>query len=90
MANPLTDFKTDHHVIVGIALITVGVFGVYGAITGRLAAMLAALFDPSDLVSGGTGTGSAIGNVVSGDQAIVGGATSAVSDVVNFVKGLVP
>ena len=56
MANPLTGFKSEHHVIVGLTLTTVGVLGVIGSVTGRLAPMIAGLFDPSDLKpSGGSG-----------------------------------
>lgn len=57
MANPLSDFAQDHHIILGIALVGIGVFGFIGSATGRLPAMLAGLFDPSDLITGGTGSG---------------------------------
>ena len=39
----------------GLFLMTAGVFGVMGSITGRLPSMLAGLFDPSDLVSSSGG-----------------------------------
>jgi hypothetical protein len=60
VANPITDFKNDHHVILGLFLIGVGAFGVIGSITGRLPAMIAGLFDPSDLVSQASGSGSGL------------------------------
>lgn len=67
MANPLSDFVGDHHVIMGVALMTIGVFGAYGSITGRLPSMLAALFDSKDMVQGGKGKGppSVVQNAVS-------------------------
>jgi len=70
MANPLSQVKNDHHIIFGIALILVGGFGVIGSLTGRLAPMIAGLFDPSDLVSASGGSGNLLsaetgpGNVV--------------------------
>lgn len=55
MAGTIGQFKSDHHTIFGLALITVGVFGVIGSLTGNLAVMLAALFDPSALSVGSNG-----------------------------------
>lgn len=72
MANPLS----DHHVIVGVALVAIGVFGVLGSVTGRLAPMIAGLFDPSDLtgtVSSG-GSGNLVGNASGGTVLNVAGA----------------
>lgn len=80
MPNPISDFKNDHHVILGIFLIGVGAFGVIGSITGRLPAMIAGLFDPSDLVSQSSGSSSGIiSETVGGvaDLALPGGAESA-------------
>lgn len=49
----------------GFALIGIGVLGLYGSVTGTLASMLAALFDPSDLdVPGGSGGGITLGDVL--------------------------
>lgn len=42
-------FTSRHSFLSGLILIAIGVAGVYGSISGQLAAMLAALFDPTDL-----------------------------------------
>jgi hypothetical protein len=52
--NPFTDFKSDHHVIFGLALTTVGLLGIIGSLFGTLPGMLGALFDPS-VMQGNTG-----------------------------------
>lgn len=44
MPSDLSSFKTDHHYVSGLVLMTVGLFGIAGSITGRLAAMMAGLF----------------------------------------------
>ena len=49
MAGPFRTFSKEHSYISGLILTVVGLFGVYGSFSGNLAAMLAALFDPSDL-----------------------------------------
>lgn len=43
----------QHPRLVGVALVLVGAFGAYGAFTGYLAPMLAALFDPTGLAPSG-------------------------------------
>jgi hypothetical protein len=50
MANAIGGFKKDHHIVFGVVLATVGIFGVIGSLTGHLAVMLAALFDPGALI----------------------------------------
>lgn len=75
MANALTDFRQDHHVILGVFLLAVGAFGVLGSVTGRLPAMIAGLFDPSDLV--GTSTGSSSGLLQ--DEGVTGSNVSSLS-----------
>lgn len=57
MAGAVSTFKSDHHIVFGIALGAVGVFGLIGSLTGSLAVMLAALFDPSALIDGSGGGG---------------------------------
>lgn len=49
MPGTVGTFKQDHHIVFGAALVGVGVFGIIGSLTGRLAVMLAALFDPGSL-----------------------------------------
>lgn len=67
MANGFTASADKHHYASGMILITVGAFGVIGAITGRLAAMLAALWSPSSLNTVPTASGGGgVGGVVSG------------------------
>lgn len=56
----VSSFKQDHHIVFGIGLLTVGVFGLIGSVTGSLAVMLAALFDPSALVDGSNSGGTAL------------------------------
>ena len=50
----LSQFKTEHHYVAGLALTLIGITGIAGSITGRLASMLAGLFDANDLQSTGT------------------------------------
>ena len=40
----------SHPVLLGITLIVIGALGFYGGISGDLAPMIGALFDPTDLV----------------------------------------
>lgn len=42
-------FFSDHSYITGTALVVIGIFGFLGSITGNLAKMMAALWDPHDL-----------------------------------------
>jgi hypothetical protein len=67
--NGLTQFSSDHHYASGIILVTVGVVGAIGALTGELANLLAALWVPDIL------------ETASGQQAdsggLLGGANSA-------------
>ena len=42
-------YFSKHSVFTGMALIAIGLFGMYGSVTGLLAPMLAALFDPTAL-----------------------------------------
>ena len=61
MAGTVGTFKQDHHVVFGVALTAVGLFGVIGSVTGRLAVMLAALFDPGALIDSPGSSGLGIG-----------------------------
>lgn len=49
MANGFKSFSDDHHYASGIILVTVGLVGVVGSLTGYLPSMLAALFVPDIL-----------------------------------------
>jgi hypothetical protein len=51
--DPFTQVKSDHHVVIGLALVVTGVLGAIGSLLGTLPAMLAALFQPDALVSKG-------------------------------------
>lgn len=48
--------KTEHHYIAGALLLFVGVMGIAGSVTGTLPAMIAGLFEPSDLYTAGAVT----------------------------------
>jgi hypothetical protein len=66
-AQALPKPKTEHPYIVGLILITIGVAGMIGSVTGSLPAMLAALFDPNVLVDKSDRTpGSSIGSDIIG------------------------
>lgn len=57
--------KTNHPYIVGLILITIGVAGMIGSVTGQLPAMIAALFDPNVLVDKNDATpGTSIGSSI--------------------------
>lgn len=56
MANPFSQVKSDHHVIIGVSLLTIGLMGAVGSLLGTLPSMLAALFQPNALVSKGVVT----------------------------------
>lgn len=43
------EFTQTHGFVSGLILVSVGIMGIYGALSGNLAAMLAALFEPTDL-----------------------------------------
>lgn len=49
MASSISEFTETHTFVSGIILLAVGLVGVYGAVSGNLASMLAALFEPTDL-----------------------------------------
>lgn len=51
MANGFSTFRDEHQYVTGTVLITVGIVGSYGAITGYLGSMLSALFAPDLLVT---------------------------------------
>lgn len=73
MAGTIGQFKSDHHIVFGVSLLAVGVFGIIGSLTGSLAVMLAALFDPGALVDGSGGGGGvtatpAVGKATSGEE----------------------
>lgn len=75
----------------GIALIGVGVFGVIGSVTGRLPSMLAALFDPSGLVSGGSGSGASAnspGNATIDGSVTAADGTGITSDIISSTSGI--
>jgi hypothetical protein len=61
MASAIGSFKQGHHIVFGVALAAVGVFGMIGSVTGNLACMIAALFDPSILVDASSGGGGITG-----------------------------
>jgi hypothetical protein len=42
-------YFSQHSLLTGLALVIVGLLGVYGSLTGYLAEMIAALFDPEAL-----------------------------------------
>lgn len=48
----------EHPIVTGILLLAIGALGIAGSVTGNLAPMIAALFDPSDLTSSPTASGS--------------------------------
>jgi hypothetical protein len=58
------DAVKKHQYVVGFGLVLIGVLGIAGTITGSLAAMLAALFDPSILTAPGSSLD--FGPVISG------------------------
>lgn len=104
MPNALTDFRNDHHVIMGLFLIAVGAFGAIGSITGRLPAMIAGLFDPADLVSsnapGASGSSGILQNSgITGTNISAATGTGPASDIIgsglagsleSTLKGLLP
>ena len=49
MPNGLKSFTSNHSYLTGIAITVVGLLGLYGAISGNLAPMIAAIFDTSVL-----------------------------------------
>lgn len=51
MANPVSQLKDDHRVIIGSAIVVIGIIGAAASLTGTLAAAIAALFDPLALTS---------------------------------------
>lgn len=43
------EFTRTHSFVTGVILTTIGIVGLFGAISGNLATMLAALFEPTDI-----------------------------------------
>ena len=85
MANGFSTFKSEHQYVAGITMITVGIVGLYGAATGYLASMLAALFAP-DLLIASSGKQADRGGVA---QQAVSGANSAATAIlaINPITG---
>ena len=73
MPNGLSQFASDHHYASGIILVTVGVVGAIGALTGELANMLAALWVP-DILETASGQQADSGGVVGGLNSLAQGA----------------
>ena len=42
-------YFSQHSLLTGLSLVVIGLFGVYGSLSGYLAPMIAALFDPTAL-----------------------------------------
>lgn len=74
---------SNHQYIAGLITITVGTFILIGAVTGNLAVMIGALFDPGDL------TGSAANTVGSG-SATSGGSGSSSGGTTGAGAGVPP
>lgn len=59
MPRVTSEFAQKHSFVSGSILVAIGVAGIIGSVSGNLAGMLAALFDPLDL---DTASAAAIGN----------------------------